>query len=41
MNKQSGMTLLEVLLAMSIFTAVALTLNEQYARATNCHRADA
>ncbi|MCV5638072.1 prepilin-type N-terminal cleavage/methylation domain-containing protein, partial [Escherichia coli] len=26
MNKQSGMTLLEVLLAMSIFTAVALTL---------------
>ncbi|MCZ6353407.1 prepilin-type N-terminal cleavage/methylation domain-containing protein, partial [Escherichia coli] len=24
MNKQSGMTLLEVLLAMSIFTAVAL-----------------
>ena len=26
MNKQSGVTLLEVLLAMSIFTAVALTL---------------
>ena len=41
MNKQSGMTLLEVLLAMSIFATVALALMSSMQGQRNAIRADA